>query len=114
MFTKTLDDYIAGRYSKVYTSDHDMIDIVRMIERGPHIVRNLHADDDSADVGMHMFGGDYSFEEFYRAYETYGLAMESVRFYFADIPVSLSVYDDGTVSMLSTDEMIDLSDIIGE
>ena len=113
MFEKKKEDIIAGKYSKYYTSDYEMIDIVQMVENGPHVVSKLRIEDE-ADVGFKMFGDNHTFDSFYETYKTYGSAIDKVGISFYDIPVSMNIYENGGVSLVSDDNKIEIGDVLKE
>ena len=104
------------RILKSYTCDHkyDMEEIVLMIDNGPHHILRLHIEDEDADVGMRMFGGDCTVSGFREFYDKCGCILKSVMVYFSDIPVTLSVFENGNVVMMTKDEKIEFQDLICE
>ena len=113
MFEKKTEFKILDKYSKVYKSEYNIVQIVEMIQNSQYLVEKIVISDD-AHIGLKMFGGEYSFNGFYDAFKSYGSSIESVIVYFSDIPVSMKIYDNGDVSMISSNKDIELSDIVTE
>lgn len=113
MFEKKGEFKIGDKYSKVYKSEYDIVQIVEMLQNSQYLIKSLLLED-NADIGLKVFGGEYTIDEFYDIYKSYKSAIEKVRVYFSNIPVSMTIYDSGDVSMVSSNNNIELLNIINE
>ena len=113
MFEKSYETKNNEKFIKFYRSNYNIIDVYNMINLEKFTISKIKISED-ADLGLKAFGGEYDITQFEEVFNKYFPFIKDITVYFSNIPCSLTVFDDGSVSLISSGINIEINNIILE